>query len=132
MPHLSSPSQSSATATASLRRGPLSSPATDIIAHEDRYELRLALPGVRSEDIELSVERGLLAIEARDQVATPEPAQSLYREFGGQHYRRSFALNDELDDSAVSARLANGILTVTIPKRAEVKPRSITIESQSA
>lgn len=130
MVHLKSPSQSPSTATA--QRGPLSSPATDIIAHEDRYELHLALPGVRSEDIELSVERGLLAIDAHDQVATPEQAQSLYREFGGQHYRRSFALNDELDENAISARLAQGILTVTIPKRAEVKPRSIAIESATA
>ncbi|TVR41428.1 MAG: Hsp20/alpha crystallin family protein [Planctomycetota bacterium] len=104
-------------------------PAADVLRYDDRYEVHLALPGVRREDIRITSEKSLLVIEAHDQIKSPQQASSVHREFGNCRYRRSFSLNEEIDQGHISAKLEDGILRLSLPKRAEVAPRSISIRA---
>ncbi len=92
------------------------SPAVDIL--EDASELRVVfdVPGVAEDDVELRVARDTLTLTA------PDPAR-------GRVYRRAFSLPDTLDPSRVDARLDAGVLTVTLAKRDDLKPRRIPVRS---
>ena len=82
--------------------------------------LRLDLPGFRKEDITLTVAGRTL------QVAAETPPE---RPFGGK-FERHWKLGDDIDAAAISARLENGVLELTLSKRSQVVPQSTTIEIQ--
>jgi len=54
--------------------------------------------------------------------------QALHAEVRSKLYRRSFALSSELDPDAIAAKLKDGVLTLHIPKRAEVRPRKVEVK----
>ena len=108
---------------------PQATPPADIWSQDAGYILRIALPGVRQEDIRVTYERGVLSIEADDSVAYPETASILRREFGGQRWQRSFQIGEDCNDQEISAQFSDGILTLHIAKKAEAAPRSIAIQN---
>jgi HSP20 family molecular chaperone IbpA len=55
--------------------------------------------------------------------------EAAYAEIRSAHYRRSFVLTNELDAEAVEASMKNGVLTIRVPKRAELKPRQIEVQA---
>lgn len=63
-----------------------------------------------------------LLIEGTAKIGTPEGMEALYAEVRSTRYRRSFALTAELDADKIDARLKDGVLTIRIPKRAELRP----------
>jgi HSP20 family molecular chaperone IbpA len=85
------------------------------------------MPGVTAEGLEVVAERNTLLIQGRVETSSPRPD---YREFELGHYRRAFALSDDLDASAVTATLRDGVLRVEIPKSPNAQPRKIPVRTE--
>jgi HSP20 family protein len=105
-------------------------PAVDIVEEKDRYVLRADVPGVKPEDIDVNMENGVLSVSGVRHQETTEDAQDMRRaeRVSGRFYRR-FNLPDTADADEISAKSANGILEVIIPKQPEIQARRITVES---
>ena len=105
-------------------------PAVDIVEEKDRFILRADVPGVAREDIDVSMEDGILAIAGERHTEKHEDVEGVKRfeRVSGKFYRR-FTLPETADAEGIAARSANGILEVTIPKQPEVQPRRITVEA---
>ncbi len=104
-------------------------PAVDIVEEKGRFLLRADVPGVTPEDIEINMEDGVLSIAGERHTEKHEDAEGVRRfeRVSGRFYRR-FSLPETADADSISARSANGILEVSIPKLPEVQPRRITVE----
>jgi HSP20 family molecular chaperone IbpA len=89
-------------------------PPIDVFENEDEYLLVGDLPGVQADQLDLRVERGMLIVDTTG--ASPE-----------WEYRREFKLSDDVDTEAIGAKLEAGVLELRLPKRAEVRPRKISI-----
>ncbi len=105
-------------------------PAVDIVEKKDRYVLRADVPGVKPEDIDVNMENGMLSVSGERHLESAEEDQGARRveRVSGKFYRR-FRLPDTADAEEISARSANGILEVVIPKQPEIQARRITVES---
>lgn len=105
-------------------------PAVDIVEEKDRFVLRADVPGVKPEDIDVNMENGILSVSGQRHEESREESQGVRRmeRITGRFYRR-FSLPDTANADAISAKSANGILEVTIPKQPEGKARRITVES---
>jgi HSP20 family protein len=105
-------------------------PAVDIVEEKDRFVLRADVPGVRPEDIDVSMENGILSVSGQRHEEKSEEAEGVRRleRISGRFYRR-FSLPDSANADEISAKSANGILEVIIPKQPEVKARRISVES---
>src|SRR5690606_9754625 len=105
-------------------------PAIDIVEEKDRFVLRADVPGVNPEDIEISMEKGVLTVAGERRDEKREEFDGLKRlERVTGRFRRRFALPEAADADNITARTANGILEVTIPKQPEVQPRRITVQA---
>lgn len=105
-------------------------PAVDIIEEKARFVVRADVPGVNPEDIEVSMDNGILSVSGeRHALAGSEDAgvQRIERATG-RFYRR-FTLPETADAEAITARCQNGILEVAIPKAPEIQARRITVEA---
>ena len=104
------------------------SPALDLYQSNDNMIAVVELPGMRKEDIEISLHDGTLTISGerkRETSSNGEKAERTERYIGT--FRRSIALPTRLDANKVSAAYRDGILTVTLPKAEEVKPKQIQV-----
>lgn len=104
-------------------------PVVDVVENEDEYLLEAELPGLSEEDVDVSVEDTLLTINAKKQ-PSDEERRYLIRERAGGEFRRSFVLPKDADRSKIEARFKNGVLTLTVKKLPEAKPRQIKIKGE--
>jgi len=102
-------------------------PVVDIYEGAEGITLLADMPGVDRERLNLEVDRDSLTIEGDTRIDLPEGMAALYADVHSTRYRRSFTLSGELAVDEVKASLHDGVLTVTIPKRAEVRPRKIEV-----
>jgi HSP20 family protein len=102
-------------------------PALDLYQNNDNVVAMLELPGMRKEDIEISLHDGMLTIagERRTETLDGEKAERSERYIG--KFRRSINLPTRVDANKVSATYKDGILTVTLPKAEEAKPKQIQV-----
>ena len=104
-------------------------PAVNLSEDADHLYVRAELPGVRPEDLDVSVVEGRLTIRGERKVAATESKADYHRrEREGGIFRRVMRLPERVDPSRVSAGMKNGVLTVTLPKREESKPRKISVK----
>ncbi len=103
-------------------------PAVDIAEYTDKFVLSADLPGVDPATVEITLENGVLSLSgSREKTVEAKGVESRRNErLLGKFYRR-FALPDTVDGDAVSAAGKHGVLEITIPKRAAVQPRRITV-----
>jgi HSP20 family protein len=103
------------------------SPALDLYQSNDNVIAVVELPGMRKEDIEISLHDGTLTIsgERKRESSGGGKAERTERYIGT--FRRSIALPTRVDSNKVSATYRDGILTVTLPKAEEVKPKQIQV-----
>jgi HSP20 family protein len=105
-------------------------PAVDIVEEKDRFVLRADVPGVRPEDIDVSMDNGVLSVAGeRHPIAVGEESGVQRIERATGRFLRRFTLPDTANADAISAKCANGILEVAIPKAPEVQARRITVEA---
>jgi HSP20 family protein len=104
--------------------------AVDVEEQNQRYVLRADLPGVAQKDIEVSVHNGVLTLSAQREDAKSEEGKKRWRRerrFG--RVTRRFNLGPSIDAAQIDATYQNGVLTLTLPKREESKPRQITVST---
>lgn len=102
-------------------------PVADIFEAEHALTVVLEIPGVDRSNVEISVEGGVLTIEGRLDFSKYEGMQPVYTEYNVGHYRRSFSLSNKIDQSKIGAEMKDGVLTITLPKAEEAKPRRISV-----
>jgi HSP20 family protein len=103
------------------------SPALDLYETGDHFVAVVELPGMRKEDIDISLHDGTLTIsgERKNESNNGETAQRTERYVGT--FRRSIALPTRVDANKVNATYQDGILKVTLPKAEEAKPKQIQV-----
>jgi HSP20 family protein len=106
----------------------LFAPSFDVKENKEGYVFRADLPGVREDDLEISLTGNRLAISGKREQEKHEQGDTYYateRSYGS--FSRAFTLPDGTDADSVKAELKNGVLQVIVPKKPEVQPRKITI-----
>jgi HSP20 family molecular chaperone IbpA len=104
-------------------------PAVDIFETEEGITVQADMPGVSRDRLNLRVEGTSLLIEGRIGITPQDEMQPLYADVRSAVYRRSFLLSNELEAGKIDANLKDGVLTVRIPKRAELRPRRIEVRT---
>lgn len=97
----------------------------------DSIYVEAELPGFKRDDVEITLERGMLSIIAerkQEQKDSDENEGRLLNERSFRRYHRTFNLPSTVDDENIEAHLEDGVLHLTLPKRSEVKPRKIAIK----
>jgi len=105
-------------------------PAVDIKEDTESFVLVADIPGVDPKDIEITMDKSVLTIkgERRDEKSVEGHGFKRQERVSGLFYRR-FSLPDSADESRISARGENGVLTITIPKKEQAQPRRIEISA---
>ena len=101
-------------------------PALDLYQDKDNVTAIVELPGMRKEDIEISLHDGMLSISGERKDETNNGGATRTERFYGK-FRRSITLPTQVDVNKVKATYKDGILTVTLPKAEEAKPKQIQI-----
>ena len=104
---------------------PVYVPRVDVRENAEAFVVVADLPGADEKSVEATVQKRVLTIEGWTQLEKPQGGEELGREFGAGRFRRDFTLPDAVDPERIQARVKNGVLTVTIPKKEEVKARKI-------
>lgn len=105
-------------------------PAVNIHETNDNFSVELAAPGLSKEDFKIQLEKNQLSVSAKKETTqTEEGTNYTRREFSYTNFKRSFTLPESVDSDNINAIYENGILQLSIPKKAEVKivPKTIAI-----
>ena len=105
-------------------------PAADIKEEEDKYVIHADIPGVKPEDIDVSMENGILTIKGEresEKKDNREGYKRVERVYGS--FMRRFSLPDTADADRISAKSVNGVLEVVIPKQEKQLPKRIAVDS---
>jgi HSP20 family protein len=103
-------------------------PPVNIYEDADGITLEADIPGVSKERLNVRVDGNTLLIEGEIKLDLSPNMEALYADVRSTHYRRSFALSRELETGGIEAKVKDGVLTVRIPKRAELRPRKIEVQ----
>jgi HSP20 family protein len=107
-------------------------PAVDITEEADAIKITAEVPGVRPEDVKISVENNILTIQGSKQQVAEERTERVHRyerTYGA--FERSFTLPATVDANNIKASYEHGVLTVTLPKVEKAKPRQIEVQVAS-
>jgi HSP20 family protein len=104
-------------------------PAVDFIEGTESFTLYVDLPGVEKKDLELNVENNVLSIKGEKKEII-DSKRFFRKESWTGSFRRTISLPFSADPERVQAEFADGVLTVTIGKREELKPRQIAVSAQ--
>ncbi|PPD47269.1 MAG: heat-shock protein Hsp20 [Methylobacter sp.] len=106
-------------------------PAVDIKEETDKFVLHADIPGVKPEEIDISMENGVLTIkgEKKTEATTEQEGYKRVERSYGSFYRR-FSLPDSANADAISAKSRHGVLEIVIPKREAVQPKKINVSSE--
>jgi len=104
-------------------------PAVDIYETENEIVLKAELPGVDKDDLEVKVENNTLILKGEKRQETEIKKENYHRaeRIYGQ-FQRIFTLPDTVDTDKIKASFKSGILTLTLPKKKEAKPKQITVK----
>ncbi|MBI3574535.1 MAG: Hsp20/alpha crystallin family protein [Gammaproteobacteria bacterium] len=105
-------------------------PAMDIREREDEYVVRTDMPGVKKEDIQITLENGVLTIaaETRSEKETKEGGHVLRQERRYGKYVRSLRMGTQVDGDRLKASYKDGVLELVLPKAEAAKPKKITVD----
>ena len=101
-------------------------PLADIYETADLYSLKLEMPGIVKDNLNIVIDENELRITA-DAAAAENVKDLKYAEFYARNFSRTFRIGNDIDRNKVDAKLENGILTLVLHKSEEVKPRKIAI-----
>lgn len=104
-------------------------PLTDILETKEGVSLMLEMPGVASDDVDISLERRVLTIRGRANRPDPENLQLVHAEYGEGDYERVFTMSEDFNPEKIEAAMRNGMLTVTLPRAAAALPKKITVKA---
>ena len=103
-------------------------PSVDISETDTAYAIKGEIPGVKKEDVKVSIQDGMLTIQGERKMEKEEKGKKFHRvECSYGNFMRSFRVPDDADESGVKAEFKDGMLNITLPKSAKAKPRSINV-----
>ncbi len=111
------------------REGPYFTPAVDICENDKELMVMVDMPGVNTENVEIDLRDDVLSILGR----MPQPeteGRALLTEYRTGNYFRSFRITEVVDQSAISASMADGVLKLNLPKAEKAVPRKIAITEE--
>jgi len=103
-------------------------PALDISERKDAYLVTVELPGVEADDLDITMEEGLLTIQGERHIAHDSSEQQFHRverRYGA--FRRSITLPAQVQAEQIEASFDNGVLQIVVPKMEEAKPKRIQV-----
>ena len=114
-----------------LRDGGLSAPAVDMYQTDDEVVVKVALPGFKADEVQINVTGDVLSLrgELKREEEQKDKAWHM-REHRWSSFERSIALPTEVTADKAVADFENGILTITLPKAEEVKPKTISVRAK--
>ena len=101
-------------------------PVATVLETQDGYTLHVEMPGVNKEGLEMWVENNELTIIGRRSLPTVQ-GTIVHRESRRENFRRAFELDPSIDAEKISAKIEQGVVTLTLPKAEQVKPRKIAV-----
>ena len=101
-------------------------PPSSVIEAGDGYTLELEMPGVTKDGLDISVENNELTIIGRRSLPKIQ-GTLIHHESRPGNFRRTFELDPSIDGDKISAKIEQGLVTLTLPKAEHVKPRKITV-----
>ncbi|MGD8594413.1 MAG: Hsp20/alpha crystallin family protein [Gammaproteobacteria bacterium] len=104
-------------------------PPVDICEDAEGITLVADMPGVSRERLNIQIDGDKLSIDGEASIDMPEGMEALFAEVRATHFRRSFTLSRELETDKINAQMKDGVLTLKIPKRAELQPRKIEVSA---
>lgn len=102
-------------------------PYYDVLARDEDYELRVVMPGVGKDGVNVQLHGRNLQIDGQRGGLRKETWRPLFRELNWDDYRLNLELNVDVNESAIAAKIEDGVLHLTLPKAEEAKPRRIEI-----
>lgn len=107
-------------------------PAIDVRADDDKVVFHCDVPGVWFEDLAITLEHDVRVVKGERKYRAGSDAEKVWlgRSYGA--FSRSFPLPEGLDEQGLSAELADGVLTITVPKSPRAKPHRVEIRGGSA
>lgn len=100
-------------------------PSVNVIEGKDEYKIDIAAPGLNKEDYNIEVNENVLTISSEKKHENEEKDEKyLRREFTYSSFRRSFALPEDVSEDKINASHKDGILTISLPKKEEAKPKA--------
>ena len=104
-------------------------PAVDIAENGEQFTIRADLPGVKPEDVEITMDQGVLSIQGSRSATREQEERGLRRvERVSGRFLRRFRLPESADSTDIRAVSNNGVLEIAIPKQPEVQPRRIVVQ----
>jgi HSP20 family molecular chaperone IbpA len=107
--------------------GKFFSPYTDIHETSDAVLVTMEMPGVDKAAIDIRLEKGVLTVTGNIDSSKYAALQPIYSEYNVGNFVRSFTVSTKIDSDAISATVADGVLTVRLPKAAEAVAKRIAI-----
>ena len=105
-------------------------PACDVVEDQAQLRISLELPGVRPEDVKVSVENSVLTVRGEKRQESEDKGERWHRyERSYGAFERTFTLPSTVDSERVQATAHNGVLTLTLPKSEKAKPREIPVKA---
>ena len=101
-------------------------PPASVIEAGDSYTLEVEMPGVNKDGLDISVENNELTIIGRRSLPTVD-GTLIHHESRPENFRRAFELDPSIDADKISAKIEQGLMTLTLPKTEHVKPRKIAV-----
>ena len=105
-------------------------PPVDIYETENEYTLKADMPGVVKENLEITLDNNILEINGRVTEEDLNEEDLKYSEYKLYNFHREFNVGRDINANAISANLDQGVLTLIMPKKEEVKPKKIEIKSE--
>lgn len=102
-------------------------PTADIFETDDGLTVLLEMAGVNKDNVDVQIENDVLRVEGKIDYSAYKDVEPVYTEYNIGHYARGFTLSNKVDRGAISARLEDGVLILTIPKSKEASPRKIAV-----
>ena len=102
-------------------------PYADIFETDDSLSVVMEMPGVAKDDLTIALESDVLRVEGRINFTKYEGMEPVYTEYNVGHYTRSFTLSNKIDQEKISAQLADGVLTLALPKAKQAQSRRIAV-----
>jgi HSP20 family protein len=101
-----------------------STPAANIIEHQDKFEILVAVPGFKKENITIKLDKNALVVTGEN---VNQNVKFKHKEFNLERFKRTFTLSTLMDKQNITANVVNGILSISILKAAEAQPKNIEI-----
>lgn len=106
-------------------------PSVDIVETADSFRVIADVPGASAEGVDVTLEEGILTVNAAVPSRYPAGAEFFRQEYGVGGYHRRFQVDESIDPEGVSAEYRDGVLTVTLPKQRGTARRQVPVRTRS-